>query len=105
MPTILGDPTLEALIADLDARSESQREDIDGYFRGRAQAGELSWDGFDDQSHRFMADKLVALDRDKAEFCYLTCRALGARRIVERRRRAHRASGDVRQGGVPVPLT
>src|SRR5947207_6711715 len=83
MPTILGDPTLEALIADLDARSESQREDIDGYFRGRAQAGELSWEGFDDQSHRFMADKLVALDRDKAEFCYLTCRALGARRIVE----------------------
>jgi predicted O-methyltransferase YrrM len=30
-----------------------------------------------------MADKAVALDRDKAEFCYLLCRAIGARRIVE----------------------
>ena len=30
-----------------------------------------------------MADKLEALDRDKAEFCYMICRAIGARRIVE----------------------
>ena len=31
----------------------------------------------------FLADKLVALDRDKAEFCYALCRAVGARRVVE----------------------
>ena len=31
----------------------------------------------------FLRDKLVALDRDKAEFCYQLCRANGARRIVE----------------------
>jgi predicted O-methyltransferase YrrM len=30
-----------------------------------------------------MADKLVALEPAKAEFCYLTCRALRARRVVE----------------------
>ena len=30
-----------------------------------------------------MRDKLVALDRDKAEFCYQVCRALRARRVVE----------------------
>jgi predicted O-methyltransferase YrrM len=30
-----------------------------------------------------MADKLVALEPDKAEFCHLVCRSLGARRIVE----------------------
>jgi predicted O-methyltransferase YrrM len=30
-----------------------------------------------------MADKLVALDQDKAEFCYMICRAIGARRIFE----------------------
>jgi predicted O-methyltransferase YrrM len=35
------------------------------------------------RDHAFLADKLVALERDKAEFCYLTCRAIGARRIVE----------------------
>src|SRR5262249_23004126 len=31
----------------------------------------------------FRRDKLVALDRDKAEFCYQLCRASNARRIVE----------------------
>ena len=31
----------------------------------------------------FRSDKLVALDRDKAEFCYQLCRANNARRIVE----------------------
>jgi predicted O-methyltransferase YrrM len=31
----------------------------------------------------FRRDKLVALDRDKAEFCYLLCRSSNARRIVE----------------------
>ena len=32
---------------------------------------------------QFMADKLVALDRDKARLCYLLCRACGVRRAVE----------------------
>src|ERR1700688_424231 len=32
---------------------------------------------------QFRSDKLVALDRDKAEFCYQLCRATDARRIVE----------------------
>jgi predicted O-methyltransferase YrrM len=31
----------------------------------------------------FRKDKFVALDRDKAEFCYQLCRATNARRIVE----------------------
>jgi predicted O-methyltransferase YrrM len=30
-----------------------------------------------------LADKLVALDPDKAALCYLLCRSLGARRVVE----------------------
>jgi predicted O-methyltransferase YrrM len=33
--------------------------------------------------HRFFSDKLVALDRDKAEFCYQICRSLRATRVVE----------------------
>ena len=31
----------------------------------------------------FRRDKLIALDRDKAEFCYQLCRANDARRVVE----------------------
>jgi predicted O-methyltransferase YrrM len=32
---------------------------------------------------RFLSDKMVALDRDKAMFCYLLCRSMRARCVVE----------------------
>jgi predicted O-methyltransferase YrrM len=32
---------------------------------------------------KMLADKLVALEPEKAELCYLLCRSLGARRVVE----------------------
>jgi predicted O-methyltransferase YrrM len=37
----------------------------------------------EDEMKVFRSDKLVALDRDKAELCYQLCRANNARRIVE----------------------
>jgi predicted O-methyltransferase YrrM len=80
---VLGDAKLEALAARLHEQSVAQEAETHRYFTERAERGELSWDGLDEQSHRFMADKLVALDPIKAEFCHLTCRALGARRVVE----------------------
>ena len=83
MASVLDDPKLEALLADLHAQSVAQEAETAAYFQRRAKAGELSWDGLDAQSHQFMADKLVALEPAKAEFCYLTCRALDARRVVE----------------------
>ena len=83
MAGVLGDPKLEALLDRLHADSKGQEEATSAFFQKRAEAGELSWEGLDETSHRFMSDKLVALDRDKAEFCYLLCRSLGARRIVE----------------------
>jgi predicted O-methyltransferase YrrM len=43
----------------------------------------MDWNQFDDRTNEFLRDKLVALDRIKAEFCYQVCRALRARRIVE----------------------
>ncbi|MDB5494546.1 MAG: putative O-methyltransferase [Phenylobacterium sp.] len=80
---VLGDARLEALVGRLHEQSAAQEAETHRYFTERAQRGELSWDGLDEQSHRFMADKLVALDPIKAEFCHLTCRALGAKRVVE----------------------
>ena len=82
MAGVLGDPKLEALLERLHADSLGQEEATAVFFKKRAEAGE-NWKGMDELGHRFMSDKLVALDRDKAEFCYLLCRALGARRIVE----------------------
>src|SRR5262249_44173470 len=48
-----------------------------------AAEGSMDWNSFDARTNEFLKDKLVALDRSKAEFCYHLCRALRARRIVE----------------------
>ena len=77
------DPPLGPLLDRLHAQSDAQGEAIGSYFASRAREGSLDWRAFDDRTHQFMSDKLVALDRDKAELCYLLCRALRARRVVE----------------------
>ena len=79
MPSILNDSRSDALLNDLHARSDAQRQAIDDYFRERSGP----WHGMEPRDHAIFADKLVALDRDKAEFCYAQCRAVGARRVVE----------------------
>jgi predicted O-methyltransferase YrrM len=81
--TMLNDPALEAFLAALHAQSEGQQDAIDSYFKRRIEEGTLSWDGMDQETTIFFRDKLVALEQDKAEFCYALCRALGAKRVVE----------------------
>lgn len=81
--SILTDPALQVQIDRLQALSTQQGPAIVEYFSQRMRAGDLSWDGLDKDAHGFFADKLVALDADKAEFCHLLCRAMGARRVVE----------------------
>ena len=81
--SVLSDPALQARIDALQAQSLAQEPETGRWFAERIRKGELSWAGFDEVSHRFMADKFVALEPAKAEFCYLTCRALRATRIVE----------------------
>jgi predicted O-methyltransferase YrrM len=77
------DPPLGPLLDRLHAQSDAQGEAIGAYFAARAREGTLDWREFDERTHRFMSDKLVALDRDKALFCHQLCRALRARRVVE----------------------
>jgi predicted O-methyltransferase YrrM len=72
--SIIGDPQLKRLLDSLHARSDGQVAALESFDRDRATASELK---------AFLGDKLVALDRDKAEFCYQLCRATDARRIVE----------------------
>jgi predicted O-methyltransferase YrrM len=83
MPGALADPKLESVLAGLHAQSERQAAQTKAYFRRRGEAGDLSWQGLDADAHAFMADKMVALEPAKAELCYLLCRALDARRVVE----------------------
>jgi predicted O-methyltransferase YrrM len=78
--SVIQDPSLARLLADLHARSDAQLEELRLFEQERARrAHPLS----DEEIKRFRSDKLVALDRDKAEFCYQLCRATQARRMVE----------------------
>ena len=84
MASPLNDPKLKALLDCLHAQSDAQVDDTNAYFARRAQEGTLDKENFfDDDMHRFFSDKMVALDREKAEFCYLLCRSLRATRVVE----------------------
>ncbi len=74
----LHDPKLEALLDRLHTQSDAQVDETDAYYERREQDGSI-----DDDMHRFLSDKMVALDRDKAEFCYQLCRSLRATRVVE----------------------
>jgi len=84
MASLLNDPKLEALLDRLHAQSDAEVDGTDAYFARREQEGSLDPENYcDDDMHRFLSDKMVALDRDKAEFCYQLCRSLRATRVVE----------------------
>ena len=80
----LNDPKLEALLDRLHAQSDAQVDETNAYFARRAKEDTLdNKDFYDDEMRHFLSNKLVALDRDKAEFCYQLCRSLRATRVVE----------------------
>jgi len=82
MPT-LDDPALERLLDDLHAQSDAQIAEMARFYAQRTlYTGPPSAEA-DAALKAFRRDKLVALDRDKAEFVYLLCRSSNARRIVE----------------------
>lgn len=66
MPSVLNDPALEALLARLHAQSDSQEAAMAAYYGGDAAPPRPA------DEKTFLSDKLVALDRDKAEFCFAT---------------------------------
>lgn len=83
MTSPLNDPQLEQLLQRLHTQSEAQHAEMNAYYARRAREGNLDPARFDSDMHRFFADKLVALEPDKALLCYLLCRALRATRVVE----------------------
>jgi predicted O-methyltransferase YrrM len=78
--SVLHDPELERLLAVLHARSDEQVAAMQSYYAGLAKGPHPP---AEHEIKAFRSDKLVALDRDKAELCYQLCRAVDARRIVE----------------------
>jgi predicted O-methyltransferase YrrM len=78
--SVIRDTELECLLTDLHARSDDQIATMRSYEAERAKKAHPPTE---DEVKSFRSDKLVALDRNKAEFCYQLCRANNARRIVE----------------------
>ena len=76
--SVIRDPDLDRLLAGLHASSDAQLAAMQNY-----QADASQKEPSAQEIRTFLSDKLVALDRDKAEFCYQLCRAGNARRIVE----------------------
>jgi len=84
MTPLLNDPKLEELLERLHKQSDLQEEETHAYFELREQKIAIDDEAFyDDNLKEFLSDKMVALDRVKALFCYLLCRSLNASRIVE----------------------
>ena len=76
--SVIDDPHLRGLLDGLHAKSDVQIAEIE-----RFRAGQATHPSTEDEIKTFRSDKLVALDRDKAELCYQLCRATDARHIVE----------------------
>jgi predicted O-methyltransferase YrrM len=81
--SVLHDPELERLLADLHARSDLQIAEMASFYAQRANQAQSPAQDEQTVVKAFRRDKLVALDRDKAAFCYQLCRASNAHRIVE----------------------
>jgi predicted O-methyltransferase YrrM len=79
----LNDPKLEALLDRLHKQSDAQADETAAFMADPEHERTFDTKKLSDDVHQFLSDKMVALDRDKAEFCYLLCRSLGAGRIVE----------------------
>ena len=77
----LGDPHLQNRLDDLHDQSRRQEDLIATYFKRRGDS--VNWAKLDDHAHQFLADKLVALDPDKAMFCHRLCMAMRAKRVIE----------------------
>jgi predicted O-methyltransferase YrrM len=78
--SVIRDAELERLLTALHARSDEQAAALENYGAKRADAAHPPTE---EDIKLFRSDKLVALDRGKAELCYQLCRAIDARRIVE----------------------
>ena len=84
MVSPLNDPKLEALLDRLHKQSDMQVDETNAAFARREEEVAIDHEDFYDvDMQRFLSDKMVALDRDKALFCYLLCRSLRATRVVE----------------------
>jgi len=82
MNSLTEDARLIELLDELYRLNDAQNTEIDEYYANGAERP-TGFEEEDSSSRNFWRNKFVAIDRDKAEFVYLLCRAIGATRIIE----------------------
>ncbi len=77
------DDRLKQVLFRLHARSDAQTQALIAFFKANGGRSVSGTTGELESGRGFWRDKLVALEPEKARFCYTLCRALAARRVVE----------------------
>ena len=83
MKTVLCDPRADAVLARLDQEARQQNADMRRYYDAKKQQATRHTDPASRVDMDFVRDKFVALDPEKCDLCYMLCRSLKARRVVE----------------------
>ncbi len=81
--SVVSNPALQGLLDRLHRANVGEEAELGTFFMNHAKTGRLDWKRLDPESHAYLAQKMVALEPEKAEFCHLMCRALQAHRVVE----------------------
>lgn len=83
MSSLDSDARLTNLLSRLHAQSEGQLAECAAYITGPGRRSVSGTETEVEAGRTFWKDKLVALEPDKARFCYALCRTLGAKCAVE----------------------
>ena len=71
------------MLARLDDEARQQTAEMRRYYDAKKQATKRTTDPDSADDMAFVRDKFVALDPEKCDLCYMLCRSLKARRVVE----------------------
>lgn len=83
MKTVLCDPRADAVLSRLDEEARKQSAEMRRYYDAKKQQARRTTDPGSAEDMAFVRDKFVALDPEKCDLCYMLCRSIKARRVVE----------------------
>jgi predicted O-methyltransferase YrrM len=83
MKTVLCDPKADAVLARLEKEAQAQEAEMTRYYDAKKQQVKRTTDPDSADDMAFVRDKFVALDPEKCDLCYMLCRSIKARRVVE----------------------
>jgi predicted O-methyltransferase YrrM len=83
MKTVLCDPRADAVLARLDDEAKKQSSEMRRYYDAKKLQPKRTTDPDSSEDMAFVRDKFVALDPEKCDLCYMLCRSIKARRVVE----------------------